>query len=152
MSPKPRSGYQALYNDLCLIFPQLLLFTTGISLVLIVPVGMLTAISNNEIGLNVLCEMIGGFISPGKALAVNMFKAYGTLTLVQAIGFLDALKMGHYVKIPPRAMFRAQTIPTLFSVIIVSLPFTQSSFYPGFPLRRAVDTERYPKMLPLVWD
>ena len=80
---------------------------------------MLTAISNNEIGLNVLCEMIAGFIVPGKALAVNMFKAYGTLTLVQAIGFLDTLKIGHYVKIPPRAMFRAQIIPTLFSVIIV---------------------------------
>ena len=80
---------------------------------------MLTAISNNEIGLNVLCEMIGGFIAPGKALAVNMFKAYGTLTLAQAIGFLDTLKIGHYVKIPPRAMFRAQIIPTFFSVIIV---------------------------------
>jgi hypothetical protein len=69
--------------------------------------------------LNVLSELIGGFIVPGKALAMNMFKAYGTITIAQAIGFIETLKVGHYLKIPPRAMFRAQTIPTLLSVVIV---------------------------------
>jgi OPT oligopeptide transporter protein len=93
--------------------------TTGISLILIIPVGLVTAVSNQEMTLNVLTELIGGFVVPGKALAMNMFKAYGTLTLMQAISFVDALKLGHYTKIPPRVMFRAQIVPTLLSVVIV---------------------------------
>src|SRR5437762_7261857 len=101
---------------------QLLLFTTGIALVLVIPVGMVTAISNHEMTLNVLSELVGGFVVPGKALAMNMFKAYGALTLAQAISFIDTLKLGHYTKIPPRAMFRAQIIPTLLSVVIVMIP------------------------------
>jgi hypothetical protein len=96
--------------------------TTGISVALIIPVGILTAITNNEVTLNVLSELIGGFVVPGKALAMNMFKAYGTLTLAQAISFIDVLKLGHYTKIPPRAMFRAQIIPTFLSVVIVVSP------------------------------
>jgi len=78
-----------------------------------------TAISNNEIGLNVISEVIGGLIVPGKALAMNMFKAYGCLTLIQALALIGDLKLGHYVKIPPRAMFRAQMIGTFLSVVIV---------------------------------
>jgi hypothetical protein len=100
----------------------LLLLTTGISVSLLIPVGILTAITNNEVTLNILTEMIGGFIVPGKALAMNMFKLYGTVTLSQAISFINALKLGHYTKIPPRAMFRAQIIPTLVSIIIVIPP------------------------------
>lgn len=80
---------------------------------------MLAAITNNEITLNVISELVGGFIVPGKALAMNMFKAYGCLTLIQALSFTRDLKLGHYMKIPPRAMFRAQTIATLLTVIIV---------------------------------
>jgi len=80
---------------------------------------MVTAISNHEMTLNVLSELVGGFVVPGKALAMNMFKAYGALTLVETISFINGLKLGHYTKIPPRAMFRAQTIPTLLSVVIV---------------------------------
>lgn len=92
---------------------------------LIIPVGMVTAVTNHEMTLNVLAELVGGFIVPGKALAMNMFKAYGALTLAHAISFVGGLKLGHYTKIPPRAMFRAQTIPTLLSVVIV-LPHSVS--------------------------
>ena len=84
--------------------------------------------------LNVLSELVGGFIVPGKALAMNMFKAYGVLTLAQAISFIDGLKLGHYTKIPPRAMFRAQTIPTFLSVVIV---------HPHSFIRSNVDTYDY---------
>ena len=108
---------------------QLLLFTTGIALVLIVPIGMVTAITNHEMYLNVLSELVGGFVVPGKALAMNMFKAYGALTLAQTISFIFTLKMGHYAKIPPRAMFRAQIIPTFVSIVIVVSPSYNLTFF-----------------------
>ena|SRR5947207_1310812 len=98
---------------------QTLILTTAISVVLALPIGFLTAISNGGIGLNVISEFIGGLIVPGKALAMNMFKAYGCLTLAQALGFVSDLKLGHYTKIPPKAMFRAQMIGTFGSIFIV---------------------------------
>ena|SRR5579859_201407 len=93
----------------------------GLSLALLLPVGILTAITNSELTLNVISELVGGFANPGSALVMNMFKAYGTLTLVQTISFIADLKLGHYAKIPPRAMFRAQILATLLSVVIVIL-------------------------------
>ena len=92
------------------------------SLVLIISVGMLMAISNYQTILLVLSELIGGFAVPGKALAMNMFKAYGTMTIIQAVGFVQDLKLGHYAKISPRTMFRAQIMPTFLSLAIVSYP------------------------------
>lgn len=99
----------------------MLLFTTGISLILILPVGIVTAITNIQITLNVISEFVGGFIVPGNALVMNMFKAYGCMTLLHAISFSQQLKLGHYLKIPPRAMFRAQLTATVLSVVMVSL-------------------------------
>jgi len=73
-----------------------------------------------SIGLNVISELVGGFVVPGKALAMNMFKAYGCLCLWMAQEFSQDLKLGHYAKIPPRAMFRAQIIATFLSVVTVN--------------------------------
>lgn len=34
-----------------------------------------------------------------------IFKAYSIQTLVEATAFVQDLKLGHYVKVPPRAIF-----------------------------------------------
>jgi OPT family oligopeptide transporter len=67
------------------------------------------------IGLNVLAELIGGFLFPGNALAMNIVKCYGSMTTTRAITFAQDLKLGHYTKIPPRVMFAAQTCATIAS-------------------------------------
>jgi OPT oligopeptide transporter protein len=99
----------------------LLLVTSGVVLILVLPVGITTAVTGNSITLNVIGELIGGFVVPGNALVVNMFKAYSCMTLWNAISLSGDLKLGYYTKIPPRVMFRAQMISTLYSVILVSL-------------------------------
>ena len=63
------------------------------------------SVTNMLIGLNVLAELIGGSLFPGNALAMNMFKSYGSVTTARAITFAQDLKLGHYTKIPPRVMF-----------------------------------------------
>lgn len=83
--------------------------------------GIVTAVTNIQVTLNVISEFVGGFIVPGNALVMNMFKAYGCMTLLHAMAFSQQLKLGHYMKIPSRAMFRAQLIATFVSVILVSL-------------------------------
>jgi len=86
---------------------------------MVLPVGILTAITNNGVTLDCISLVIGGFAIPGHPLAVNMFIAYGTMTIVQTMSFASDLKLGHYSKIPPRAMFRAQLLGTMISIITV---------------------------------
>jgi len=86
---------------------------------LIIPCGILEAVSNASITLNVISELVGGFVVPGKAIAMNMFKGYGCICLLMAIRFASDLKLGHYTKVPPRAMFRAQLLATFVCVVTV---------------------------------
>ncbi|KAI0667564.1 small oligopeptide transporter [Trametes maxima] len=79
-----------------------------VAFVYIIPIGMIQAITNQQIGLNVITELIIGYALPGKPIAMMMFKTYGYITMAQALQFTSDFKLGHYMKIPPRAMFWAQ--------------------------------------------
>ena len=59
-------------------------------------------------GLNVITEYIIGYLYPGYPVANMCFKVYGYVSLKQGITFLEDFKLGHYMKILPRAMFLAQ--------------------------------------------
>lgn len=50
-----------------------LAFALILGFVFIVPIGLISAVSNVEIGLNVLSEMVAGFAIPGKPLAMMIF-------------------------------------------------------------------------------
>lgn len=83
-----------------------------------VPVGIVQAITNWQLGLNVLTEYIVGYMLPGRPLAMMMFKNYGYLCMAQALYFVQDLKLGHYMKVPPRTMFWSQLIASIWSAII----------------------------------
>ncbi|KAI9743160.1 MAG: hypothetical protein M1818_003455 [Claussenomyces sp. TS43310] len=84
----------------------------------LIPIGMVQAITNFQIGLNVITELIVGYMLPGRPLAMMMFKCYGYISMSQALYFLQDLKMGHYMKVPPRTMFWAQGIAVFWSSIV----------------------------------
>lgn len=63
------------------------------------PIGIIQAITNTQIGLNVLTEFVFGYIQPGRPLALMMFKTYGYITMSQALSFVGDLKFGHYMKV-----------------------------------------------------
>ncbi|KAG0041497.1 hypothetical protein BGZ83_001725 [Gryganskiella cystojenkinii] len=52
--------------------------------------------------------LICGFMLPGKPIANMVFKCYGYMAMIQCQQLLSDLKLGHYMKIPPRSMFVAQ--------------------------------------------
>ncbi|RWA12142.1 hypothetical protein EKO27_g2965 [Xylaria grammica] len=89
-----------------------------IAFVFSLPIGIVEAITSQEIGLNVLTEFIYGYIQPGRPLALMLFKTYGYITMSQALSFVADLKFGHYMKIPPRTMFMAQVVATTISCFI----------------------------------
>ncbi|KAI0081298.1 OPT oligopeptide transporter [Panus rudis PR-1116 ss-1] len=86
-----------------------------ISFVYTIPIGMIQAITNQQIGLNVITELIIGYALPGRPIAMMMFKTWGYITMAQALTFTSDFKLGHYMKIPPRPMFFAQVLATVIA-------------------------------------
>ena len=54
-----------------------LLVALSISAFYIVPAGMIQAITNQQIGLNVITELVAGYALPGRPLAMMIFKTFG---------------------------------------------------------------------------
>jgi len=76
---------------------------------------MIQAITNQQVGLNVITELIIGYGLPGRPIAMMMFKTWGYITMAQALTFTADFKLGHYMKIPPRPMFWSQVVATVIA-------------------------------------
>ncbi|KAJ9672443.1 hypothetical protein PVL29_025881 [Vitis rotundifolia] len=92
-----------------------ILLSCALALFFTLPVGIIMATTNQQLGLNVITELIIGYIYPGKPLANVAFKTYGYISMVQALTFLSDFKLGHYMKIPPRSMFLVQLVGTVIA-------------------------------------
>lgn len=51
--------------------------------VYVIPIGMIQAITNQQVGLNVITELIIGYALPGRPVAMMMFKTWGYITMAQ---------------------------------------------------------------------
>lgn len=71
-----------------------------ISFVYVIPIGIIQAITNQQVGLNVITELIIGYALPGRPIAMMMFKTWGYITMAQALTFTSDFKLGHYMKVP----------------------------------------------------
>jgi OPT family small oligopeptide transporter len=89
-----------------------------ICMVFIIPIGIVQASTNVQIGLNVITEFIVGYIQPGKPVAMMLFKTYGYISMYQGLTFAQDMKLGMYMKIPPRVTFMAQMISTAWSSVV----------------------------------
>lgn len=95
-----------------------LLLALVIAGMMLIPIGMIYALTNISIGLNVITEFIIGYLVPGRPIAMMLFKTFGYITNYQAVIFLEGMKLGHYMKISPRILFLAQLIATLWGGIV----------------------------------
>lgn len=89
------------------------LLAMGLAVTFTLPIAVITATTNQQTYLNVISELIIGYMLPGKPLANVTFKTYSTVSPAQAITFLSDFKLGHYMKIPPKSMFVVQLAGTL---------------------------------------
>ncbi|KAF9114526.1 hypothetical protein BGX27_010583 [Mortierella sp. AM989] len=94
------------------------LLALALAIFFVLPVGIVQAVTNQQPGLNIVTEYVIGYLLPGHAIANVTFKTYGYIVNVQALTFTADLKLGHYMKIPPRIMFMAQLISTMISGVI----------------------------------
>ncbi|PRT54318.1 Oligopeptide transporter 2 [Wickerhamiella sorbophila] len=119
-------------------------FALGLGVLFLVPIGFLYAQTNAMFSLNVLTELIAGYALPGRGIALMIIKAFGLNINLQAIYFLQDLKLGHYAKIPPRATFRAQiTSSFLASFVVLGVVNWQISNIEGICTQAVAHSSRF---------
>ncbi|KAI0068493.1 OPT superfamily oligopeptide transporter [Artomyces pyxidatus] len=79
---------------------------------------LLYARMGNGIATNQLFKMIAGAINPGRPVANLYFSMWSHDVVSTSIGLAGDLKLGQYLKIPPRVMFMAQMWGTIIGCII----------------------------------
>ena len=73
------------------------------------------AITNQQSSIFIICQLICGTLFPGRPVANMVFVTYGYITSTQGLKFAADLKLGHYMKIPPRLLFSVQMAATCIS-------------------------------------
>lgn len=94
-----------------------LLLALGITTVLFIPVGIVMAVTNQHSSLYLICQLICGVVFPGRPVANMVFVTYCYISSAQGIKFSSDLKLGHYMKIPPKLLFTVQMAATLVSSV-----------------------------------
>jgi OPT family small oligopeptide transporter len=108
------------------IFPTLLpiwaaALALAIGVIAVIPLAMLQAITNQHVALQVVEEMIAGYALPGRPVANIVFKAIAYTSTAQGVSFAGDLKLGHYMKVPPRMMFLVQMVSCVITCFVVTL-------------------------------
>jgi len=92
-----------------------LLMAIGICAILFIPIGIVMAITNQQNSIYLICQLICGVVFPGRPVANMVFVTYGYISSTQGLKFSSDLKLGHYMKIPPRILFNLQLSATIVS-------------------------------------
>ena len=99
------------------------LFAIGLNLIFIIPLGIITAMTNQTPLLSILGEYLIGYLYPGHVMASATFKSLSSVLNSQVITFLSGLKLGHYLKVPPRTMFTAQLVAGILGALVQLLTY-----------------------------
>lgn len=102
----------------------------GMGALLIVPEGLLEGTTNQRVFLNIITELIAGYAWPGKPIANMMVKSYGYNSVKHGMDFAQDLKLGQYMKIPPRVLFVGQVYASILATA------TQTGGKSIFPLSK----------------
>ncbi|KAK3319345.1 OPT oligopeptide transporter protein-domain-containing protein [Apodospora peruviana] len=94
-----------------------LLLALGICSILFIPIGIIMAVTNQHSSIYLICQLVAGVVFPGRPVANMVFVTYGYISSAQGIKFAADLKLGHYMKIPPRILFSVQMVATVVSSV-----------------------------------
>lgn len=67
------------------------------------PLGIVKAATNVDIGRNVITEFVVGYMQPGRPMAMMLFKTYGYITILQGLYFCQDMKLGMFTITPGTA-------------------------------------------------
>jgi OPT family oligopeptide transporter len=111
-----------------------------ITSVFFIPVGIIMAVTNQHSSLYLICQLLCGIVFPGRPVANMIFVTYSYISSAQGIKFSSDLKLGHYMKIPPRILFSVQMVATLVSSLTqIGVLNWMFSYIPGICTPQALN-------------
>ena len=66
-------------------------------IVFTIPIGIIQAVTGYQAGLNILTQIVGGFLLTGSATGVMAFKTLGYDIVIQSLALVADLKLGWYM-------------------------------------------------------
>lgn len=98
------------------------------------------AVTNQHSSLYLICQLLCGIVFPGRPVANMIFVTYSYISSAQGIKFSSDLKLGHYMKIPPRILFTVQMVATLISSLTqIGVLNWMFSYVPGLCTPQALN-------------
>ncbi|KAF2133184.1 OPT-domain-containing protein [Dothidotthia symphoricarpi CBS 119687] len=117
-----------------------LLLALGIGAVLFIPIGIVMAITNQQSSIYLICQLICGVLFPGRPVANMVFTTFGYISSTQGLKFASDLKLGHYMKIPPKILFKLQLSVTVISSLTqIGVLNWMLNFIPGICTPQAIN-------------
>ncbi|KAF7713547.1 Uncharacterized protein PECH_000567 [Penicillium ucsense] len=111
-----------------------------ITSIFFIPVGIIMAVTNQHSSLYLICQLLCGIVFPGRPVANMIFVTYSYISSAQGIKFSSDLKLGHYMKIPPRLLFSVQMVATLVSSLTqIGVLNWMFSYIPGLCTPQALN-------------
>ncbi|GAA5877802.1 hypothetical protein JCM16303_000242 [Sporobolomyces ruberrimus] len=95
-----------------------LVLAIAIALIYLIPTGVIYAMTTTSVSINLIVELVAGYLMPGRPLANMLFKMYSVTTIGAGLTFVQDLKLGHYMKIPPRSTFTVQIVATFLTSFV----------------------------------
>ncbi|KAK9460480.1 OPT oligopeptide transporter protein-domain-containing protein [Lipomyces oligophaga] len=85
---------------------------------LIMPSAIVFSITGYQLGFNDIAIIVAGYMVPEHAIANMICRVFGWNVDAQAESLIGDQKLGHYAKIPPRALLRCQLLATTIQTLI----------------------------------
>ncbi|KAF9909786.1 hypothetical protein EC991_008109 [Linnemannia zychae] len=119
-----------------------------------IPMAIIQALSSSQVGLNVLSEVVCGYLLPGNQLGNSVFKCYSYMALYQCLNLTQAFKLGHYMKVPPQKIFITVIYGTLvgafvnLQVLDWVLQHNRDALFDPNPMRQVFTSKAVVRYLP----
>jgi OPT family small oligopeptide transporter len=95
-----------------------LLIAILVAAVYALPAGFIYAMTGSLPATNIIGELVAGYMMPRRAVPNMVFKVYCVQALSSGLNFVQDLKVGHYMKVNPRATFAMQLIATGWTAVV----------------------------------
>ncbi|KAL8281284.1 hypothetical protein RQP46_006318 [Phenoliferia psychrophenolica] len=93
-------------------------FTVALGMIFLIPCGVIQALTNSSVTLNVVGEIIASYTIPNRPVANMIFKDYAFTSTAQAVQYLSDLKIAHYARLPPRSVFAIQMLASVWACFV----------------------------------
>ncbi|KAE8694284.1 Oligopeptide transporter 9 [Hibiscus syriacus] len=95
-------------------------------------------------GVLLACAIAFFFTLPIGIIAATTNQVYGYISMAQALTFVSDFKLGHYMKIPPRSMFTAQSHLQVVGTIVAVFVYTITAWWLMEEIPNLCDTSLLP--------